>query len=64
MKHKIHITTPYPTTEEVIRILGISPADVAYVDRLMVKIGLPKPIRQSPVLPAARKGRSLPGKTR
>ena len=64
MKHKIHITTPYPTTEEVIRILGMTPADVAYVDQLMVKIGLPKPIRQSPVAPVVRKGRSLPSKTR
>ena len=64
MKHKIVITTPYPTDEEVIRILGISPEDVAYVDRLMVKIGLPKPIRQSPVASAAPKGRRLPSKAR
>ena len=47
MKHKIVITTPYPTDEEVIRILGISPLDVAYVDRLMVKLGLPKPVRRN-----------------
>ena len=48
MKHKIVITTPYPTDEEVIRILGMTPAEVAYVDRVMVKIGLPKAVRHNP----------------
>ena len=46
MNQKIVITTPYPTTEDVIRILGMTPADVAYVDRLIQKIGLPKPIHR------------------
>ena len=64
MKHKIVITTPYPTDEEVIRILGMTPAEVAYVDRLMVKIGLPKPVRQGPVALATKKSHSLPSKTR
>ena len=61
MKHKIVITTPYPTDEEVIRILGISPEDVASVDRLMVKLGLPKPVRRNPA--PARSSRTPQRKT-
>ena len=48
MKQKIVITTPYPTEADVIRILGMTPADVAYVDQLIQKIGLPKPVRRNP----------------
>ena len=42
MNHKIRITTPFPTDAEFIRILEITPADVAYVNRLMKKMGLRK----------------------
>jgi len=37
MNHKIRITTPYPTTEEVIRVLEMTPADIKYVDQLLKK---------------------------
>ena len=61
MKHKIVITTPYPTGEQVNRIRGISPEAVASVDRLMVKLGLPKPVRRNPA--PARSSRTPQRKT-